>query len=217
MTYDYVFKGITVGNTNVGKSSFCQQFCNGTCPTEYDQTIGVDFFSRIVEIDPKHSIKLQLWDLSGSDDFKSVTRSYYRNAAIIFVIYDSTQRNSFNAVQNWIKEIRNTCSIDALLVLVHNKSDLLSHSQVNSTEAKLLAQTEHMLFFETSSRTGINVEDCVTTSVRELYNRISSGQIVPNGQSGVRALDVTSSQQLIEIVPNTPDNNRLCGGFCNIQ
>jgi small GTP-binding protein len=211
MSYTYVFRGIVIGDSNAGKTSLCQQICYGKCSSTYESTIGVDFYSIILDVDPTNAVKLQLWDTSGSESFKSVTRSYYRNTAVVFVVYDCTSRKSFKDVLGWIKDVQMSCNSDAVLVLVHNKSDLQMKSQVSLSEAKSLARDNDMLLFETSSKTGQGVKECFQQSVRELSRLITTGKVRPTSQSGVRTVDVPYGLILEETPVSLPvATTRLC-------
>lgn len=106
-------------------------------------TIGVEFGSRIVNVGGK-SVKLQIWDTAGQERFRSVTRSYYRGAAGALLVYDSTSRESFNTLSNWLNDARKMASPQIVILLVGNKKDLEEARQVTFLEASTFAQENGM-------------------------------------------------------------------------
>ena len=100
--YDYSLKFIMVGNPGVGKSTLIEKYINNRFVSQNDITIGVEYNYKIVNIDDK-KIKIELWDTAGQERFNSIVRSYYRNAIAVFVVYDISNRLSYNALPRWIR------------------------------------------------------------------------------------------------------------------
>ena len=96
----YQFRIVLLGDSTVGKSALLRRFTDGCYIEISDPTVGVDFYSRLVEISPGIRVKLQLWDTAGQERFRSITRSYYRNSAGAILVYDVTNRDSFNHIEN---------------------------------------------------------------------------------------------------------------------
>ena len=124
MNYEYIFKYIIIGDSGVGKSCVLLQFLENAFKANHEATIGVEFGTKVIDIDNGVNVKLQVWDTAGQDAFKSITRSYYRNAAGALVVYDITNRNSFINVQKWLEEAKANGNREMVLALVGNKSDL---------------------------------------------------------------------------------------------
>jgi Ras-related protein Rab-2A len=100
-SYSYLFKYIVIGDTSVGKSCLLLQFLEKKFKFDHDTTIGVEFGSKIITVKDKH-IKLQIWDTAGQETFKSITRSYYRGSIGVILVYDITNRDSFNNISKWL-------------------------------------------------------------------------------------------------------------------
>ena len=96
----------------------------------YSASIGVDFRFKSINIDGKN-IKLQIWDTAGQEEFKAVTRSYYRSSAAALVVFDTTRKDSFRNVARWVEDIRNNGKKDVVLVLIGNKIDLVHERMVS--------------------------------------------------------------------------------------
>ena len=91
----------------------------------HDVTIGVEFGSKTIELDGQ-SIKLQIWDTAGQENFRSITRSYYRSAIGALLVYDITRKETFLHVQKWLEEVKNNSSRQIVVILIGNKKDLES-------------------------------------------------------------------------------------------
>lgn len=156
MDFNYVFKLATVGDSGVGKTSIMYNFVHGAAPADTNITVGVEFGSRCLEVGPwpyAQNVKMQVWDTSGQEKFRSITRSYYRGVAGCLVVYDVTSRASFDHVQGWLNEVRKLSSSEQTVVmLVGTKTDLAEQRVVTTEEGQSLAGREDVLFAETHFR-----------------------------------------------------------------
>ena len=166
--YDYLFKILTVGEFNVGKTSLILRFINDTFIETYMPTIGVDFFYKILDIENK-IIAAQIWDFYSSEQFKRLPLSYYRNVLGIIIAYDITEIKSFEKLKNWINDIKMYAHKKVRLVLVGNKCDL-SNRRITEEEGKKLADELDAKFFETSAKTGYNVNEAYNFLIRDIFN-----------------------------------------------
>jgi Ras-related protein Rab-2A len=123
MNFEYIFKYIIIGDTNVGKSCLVMRFIEGVFNKDQENTIGVEFGAKETTINEK-KVKLQIWDTAGQEAFKSITRSYYRAAAGALLVYDITNKDSFNNIKMWLQEARNNGNSEMSICLVGNKCDL---------------------------------------------------------------------------------------------
>jgi small GTP-binding protein len=155
-------KIVFIGNPSTGKTSLLNRICNDKFLPDYDSTIGVDFFTKTIYYN-ENIFKIQLWDSAGQEKYRSLIPSYLRGASIIFLVYDLTWRESFDAIKSWLGFVNQYTSKDQVkLVLVGNKSDL--ERKVKKEEGKKLAEKEGMLFFETSAKTADGIVDMFYTS-----------------------------------------------------
>ncbi len=129
--YVYCFKFIIVGDSGVGKSCLMTQFIKKQINSTHEITIGVEFASRIIEIEHDTNVKLQIWDTAGQEAFRSVTRSYYRGAICVILVYDITRRKSFTNIKKWLEDVKDYGYNKVLTVLIGNKSDLDDKRQVS--------------------------------------------------------------------------------------
>jgi Ras-related protein Rab-1A len=116
----------------------CPPTADDTYTESYISTIGVDFKIRTIELDGK-TVKLQIWDTAGQERFRTITSSYYRGAHGIIIVYDITDRESFDNVKQWLNEIDRYACENVNKLLVGNKCDLEAKRQVEFEEAKVRA------------------------------------------------------------------------------
>eukprot|EP00043_Microstomoeca_roanoka_P015009 m.149713 g.149713 ORF g.149713 m.149713 type:complete len:210 (-) comp16161_c0_seq1:102-731(-) len=190
-SYDFLFKFLVIGNANTGKSCLLHQFIENKFKSDSTHTIGVEFGSKVINCGGK-SVKLQVWDTAGQERFRSVTRSYYRGAAGALLVYDISNRESFNALTNWLTDARTLASPDIVIVLVGNKKDLEADREVTFLEASRFAQENELMFLETSARTGENVEEVFLKCARTILSKIETGQLDPEKMgSGIQYGDAS--------------------------
>jgi len=112
----------------------------------------------VINVNQKN-VKLQIWDTAGQERFRSVTRSYYRGASGALLVYDIANRESYNAVTNWLADARSLASPNIIIILCGNKKDLDEQRQVTFLEANRFAQENDLMFLETSAATGESVTE----------------------------------------------------------
>jgi len=124
MNYSYLLKYIVIGDTGVGKSCLLLQFTEPGSPfnERHDVTIGVEFGVRRVEVGDD-ALKLQIWDTAGQESFRSITRSYYRGAAVALLVYDISRRQTFQNCKTWLSEARACGNPQMVVILVANKAN----------------------------------------------------------------------------------------------
>ena len=173
-SFDYLFKYIIIGDAAVGKSNLLLRYAHGQFKPEYQLTIGVEFGAKNVNIGDK-VYRIQIWDTAGQENFRSITRAYYKNSVCALVVYDISCRDSFNNVSTWIDDCKNQSPKTIFMVLVGNKSDLSDRRQVNTEEGQELAEKYGLLFFETSAKNGTNVEEIFQESAKNIAQKIEEG------------------------------------------
>ncbi|ESL05948.1 hypothetical protein TRSC58_06386 [Trypanosoma rangeli SC58] len=151
--YQQLIKLILVGDSGTGKSSLLHRFVEDDFSEQQAQTIGVEFGSKIVQLAGR-KVKLQIWDTAGQERYKSVTRSYYRSAIGCLIVYDITQRSTYESVPQWLNDVRHLAGKDVVVMLIGNKSDLSDCRKVQHNEASLYALENGLLHFETSAASG---------------------------------------------------------------
>ena len=165
------FKLIVVGDINTGKSSILNRFTKNVFEEHYQATIGLDFISKNYIIH-NQEVRLVLYDTAGQEKFRSLIPMYIREAQIILLIYDISNKNSFNSIPKWFSDILNVKDDEAVFGLIGNKNDLNDKREVTYEEGKKLADEKNIIFEEISAKTGNNINELFHDKVFEaLYNK----------------------------------------------
>jgi len=174
--YDYLFKLLLIGDSGVGKSCLLLRFADDTYTESYISTIGVDFKIRTLDLQGK-TCKLQIWDTAGQERFRTITSSYYRGAHGIIVVYDVTDKESFNNVKHWMNEIDKYAADSVNKLLIGNKCDLSTKKIVSYDEAKELADSLGVNFMETSAKNAHNVEQAFVAMAGQIKERVATQNV----------------------------------------
>ena len=156
--YDYIFKVLLIGNSDVGKSSLILRYVDQIWNDVFVPTIGVDFKVKSLQIDNKR-VKMQIWDTAGQERFRNVISSYFKGAHGILLIYDITARDSFKELENWLGEVERNATPQVLKILIGNKCDLEEQRQITVDEGEAFAARNGMKFIETSAKNNTNVNE----------------------------------------------------------
>ena len=166
--YQHLFKIIIVGAGKVGKTSLTIRFAEDRFRESYLPTLGVDFLTKNLTADGKQ-IKLQLWDTGGQEFVMSLLPFYFSGAAGAVLVYDITNRNSFNSLDYWLKQIKTNAG-NIPITLVGNKIDIADQRKVSAEEAQAFAKAKNLIYIETSAKTGVSVPDLFENIVNVIMN-----------------------------------------------
>lgn len=175
------YKIVVVGASGVGKTAIVNQLINKNFKEEGQPTIGVEFKSYSLQADDEN-VKLQIWDTAGQERFRSVSKAYFRNALGAVLVFDLTQRQSFEELNMWINDLNSLCAPNAYIILVGNKKDLEDDRQIAETEAQEFAKRYNLQYLETSAKTGDNVQDTFVRLGQGILRHIKEGDIKVNKQ-----------------------------------
>ena len=177
-------KIIFTGDIYVGKTSIINVLMGQKFNNDYEASIGVDFFSKTIKYKGK-IIKLQIWDSAGQEKFRSLIPNYIRGSSLVFIVYDISNKKSFDSVQSWVNFINNIENSN--IVIVGNKIDLENKREVSYEEGKKFCEEQNYDFFEVSAKNDNNLNNMLYNSIASLpfFNSIntdgySKEQIVEN-------------------------------------
>ena len=181
--YDYLFDLILIGDSGVGKSWLLERYMDDqfTSDQSYKCTPGMDLQTKTIKLEGK-IIKLRIWDTAGLERNHSIASSFYKKADGIFVVYDVTNKKSFDNVYKWFQDIEEKTSKDVTKFLVGNKCDLVTKKVVDCVIGKKRADCFKASFLETSSKTGRNVEQAFVQMASLIKNRMGPGTAVTSNQ-----------------------------------
>ena len=152
---DITINIMTLGNSSVGKTSYIIKYTDNYFSETSVATIGVEFKEHEINFKNK-KIKLQIWDTSGQERFRSITETFYRGADGVLFVFDVTNKDSFDNMKMWLMD-DHIVNLDAKKILVGNKIDLVDQRVVNKESMDKYLQSKNMNSFETSAKTGENV------------------------------------------------------------
>ncbi|KAK9504713.1 hypothetical protein O3M35_010982 [Rhynocoris fuscipes] len=169
---DLVCKVMLLGDSGVGKTCLLVRFRdNMFLSGNFISTVGIDFRNKVVTVDDS-KVKLQIWDTAGQERFRSVTHAYYRDAHALLLLYDVTNKTSFDNIRAWLGEIREYAQDDVVIMLLGNKSDCQSSERtIRREDGERLAREYSVAFMETSAKTGQNVDLAFMAIAKELKAR----------------------------------------------
>ncbi len=158
---------MTLGNTEVGKSCFILRFTDNIFQEIYLATVGIDFKIKTETINNKQ-YKLFLYDTTGQEKYKSIALNIIKNAQGIILMYDITDRKSFESIPDWIKSVKDAKGSNFPMILLGNKLDKEDVRVIKEEEGKELADEYKIKFFETSNKTGTNIQEAGMALVNEI-------------------------------------------------
>ena len=181
MSDDCVYKVLLLGDSTVGKTCFLLRYCDKTFQEAHLSTIGLDYRLKSMTLQSGKNIKLQIWDTAGQDRFRAITKNYYKGANGIILIYDVTNRQSYENVKNWITQIREEANPNVVIYLAGNKVDVSEEEKVVKTEeGKKIAEEFNLPLYETSAKNGVNINrifEELVEKVDEIYSKLEVPKI----------------------------------------
>jgi len=210
---EYSFKIVLVGDPTVGKTSIILRFVDNIFIPDNVTTNGANVKTRDVQFGKK-SVKLVLIDTVGQERFRTISRSMYRDADAVIVVYDQGSEKSFVSVRFWLNEVEKYASENIQKLLVSNKSDL-SAAVVPLASGRALAEELRIPFFDVSAKADVNIEPLFQQSVQSMGERLHRGEewskfkIVKNRNSGSFSAGSSSS--------SNNNNSGSVGGNANSQ
>ncbi|CAD8067329.1 unnamed protein product [Paramecium primaurelia] len=196
---DYLFKVLLIGNSGVGKSCMLMRFSENQFTNHFYNTIGVDFYFKLINLlsnckQQTYIIPIFQWDTAGQDRFRTITSSYYRGAQGIIIVFDVTDRESFNQIRQWMQEIDKFAAESVNKILVGNKIDS-SQRRVSTDEAEVLAKQYNISYIETSAKTNINIENCFSLITRQIIQRVGKPNQNQKSKVGMKLQQNSPQQQ----------------------
>ena len=184
---EVLYKILLLGDSSVGKTCFLMRYTDNTFQEIHMSTIGLDYKLKNVQLDDGKMVKIQIWDTAGQDRFRSITKNYYKGAHGIILIYDITNKKSFENVRTWINQIKEEVSEKVSIILVGNKIDDEEHRVVATDDGEKIAKELGLMFFECSAKSGVNIDSTFNELVKktvENYSKVSKGETLKNKKGG---------------------------------
>jgi small GTP-binding protein len=168
------FKFIVIGSSGVGKTAILKRLVDDVFTTESQSTIGVEFLATTIDVEGQQ-VKLQIWDTAGQERFRSIAKAYFRSAIGVVLVFDLSDRKSFDDLNQWLADIHALCDPNAVVTLIGNKLDLADQRKVTSNEAEAFAQLHQLSYFETSALGGDNIQEAFHRTAAAILRRNLGG------------------------------------------
>ena len=167
--YNMSFKIIIIGDCGVGKSSLSLRATKNEFIESYKTTIAFEFYIFNIKIN-NLNINLQIWDTCGQEEYRSLISSFYKNSSLAIIVYAIDNITSFNNVDSWIKDLKQYSNPNIKIILIGNKNDLNDKRQIEFEKGNQFAKDYNLdLFFETSAKSGFNVQNILIDAAKILY------------------------------------------------
>jgi small GTP-binding protein len=221
MSYDYLFKIIVIGKAYVGKTSVVSGLINREVSQQYQNTIGVDFSVKNLELENHKKIKLQLWDTAGQESFHSIIKSYYRYVSGVVIVFDVTDRESFQKIDYWLHQYNkeNECNKEHKenrhkhpILLLGNKCDVKTIKRVvTEKEATRKAEDIGAIYYETSAYANLHIQESFQALSEKIYDQMIHKITLPFCK-GIRLgpLQEVQYQYKKRKQGNNYDKDRIC-------
>ena len=179
--FDYSFKILFLGSIGVGKTSIINRYIKNIFINDQKSTIGIDYKTKTVIYNTK-KIKLKIFDTSGQERFRTLTKNYYQGANGIMMVFDLKRVQTFDELTYWMEEINKNCNKDKIgLMLIGNKKDGdLNEIKINQEQINQIAKLYNFSYIETSAVTNENIKECFNLMVKILYEKNIINEIKNN-------------------------------------
>ena len=170
MTEKYILKLLTIGDQFVGKSSIINRYIDDKFKEDIKPTLAIDYKTKMIQ-KGENLIKISIYDTAGEEKYRHLIKNYYNGSNGILLVFDITDKNSFDNLNFWLYELEKNCNLNNLYIfLVGNKTDLKKERKVSYDEAKNFADMKKIPYIEISAKTGDNID--------KLFNDFIKGTII---------------------------------------
>ena len=171
---------ITLGDSAVGKTSLIGRYLENNFSNNYISTHGIYEQLKKIKLKNGQEIKVKITDTAGQERYHAIAANYIKKANGILLVYDITNKDSFENVNKWAQEIRDKSEDSIPIVLIGNKLDLEEERCINKEEGEEFAKKYcdgGIKFYETSCKTGANVNEAIDDLVNQVYDKYSKNNL----------------------------------------
>ena len=171
MNYDDKCQLLIIGNSIVGKTSILTKYTSKAYTESYVATVGLDFFTKDETIDSK-TIRIKIWDTAGQERYKAITKCFFQRAQGIIIVFDVTNKRSFDDLKMWIDSIKSQSKLtedleNMPIILIGNKIDLPKRV-IDKETALNFAKEQNLEYYETSAKTGEGIDNAIKELVKKV-------------------------------------------------
>ena len=169
---------IVLGDQAVGKSSLLKMYSEKKFEATHMATLGLDFVSKTYT--PKtggDDMQVKIWDTAGQERFRTLTLSFYKQAQGVVLCFDVTNQKSFDNVRMWFEQIESHADAGIAKILVGNKVDLEDERKITSEQAKSMAESQGMKYYDASAKENINIDVFMEDLMNQVYTNKFGGSV----------------------------------------
>ena len=192
-------KIVLVGESGVGKTSIIYQFVDKTFQEDQQTTIGGTFATKKVKCSNGKILKLEIWDTAGQERYRSVTRMFYKDANAAILVFDSTNKQSFEGLKKyWVDQVKDSAMENVILAIISNKMDLYEREQVSEEMGREYANQIGALYYSTSAKDYTSINN-LFLEIAKIYSGASSAFLMnekdkPDGYKKIRKESIRISK-----------------------
>ena len=144
-------KVIIIGESNAGKTCIIKTFIESSSVSNVEATVNATYYNKVLDFGNKKRVSFDVWDTNGHEKFRTLTKLFYTNAAVGILVYDVTNKNSFNEIKNfWYDELKKNGDENIVIAIVGNKIDKFYEEEVTENEGREYANSVGAIFQLTS-------------------------------------------------------------------
>lgn len=186
---DRMARIILIGDSGVGKSSIILRYLQDDFKEKFPCTAGVEIGTKTLTIDGEE-IKLQIWDTAGQERYRNVTKSFFKSALGVLIVFDLTSKESFKNLEEWFNLIDQHAPEDVSICVLGNKIDLKKEITVKHEEINQFLENKIAKYYEVSAKSGLNIEKAFFEISQSIKQKKFDNQ--KNGD-GVKSMRLSSS------------------------
>ena len=200
-------KVVLLGESGVGKTCIISRYVNNTYDEKSETTNGASYASKVIDLEQyKQSLRFDIWDTAGQEKYRSLTKFFYKDAAIAILVYDITRRDSFEEVRKYWYEQLKTCGEKNIVIgLAGNKCDMFDKEAVTEEEARSFANEIGAQFQLTSAFKNLGIED--------LFRMVGCKYLDPNCQDKIND-ETKEEKKNITLENNTSQKKKKDKKWC---
>ena len=192
-------KVVLLGESAVGKTSIITRFVENKFKQDTMSSLSANFVSKKIDLGNNKSIKFDIWDTAGQEKYRALAKIFYQDSKIVILVYDITNKNSFNELKNyWYEKVKENSSSDVIFAIAGNKCDLYEKEEVEKTEGEKFAKEIGAIFHETSA---LN-----SNGINELFTDIAMKFSSPNVSSDNNSVENNKEDKHKLTLSNSKDN-----------
>ena len=200
-------KVVLLGESAVGKTSIITRFVENKFKQDTMSSLSANFVSKKIDLGNNKSIKFDIWDTAGQEKYRALAKIFYQDSTVVILVYDITNKNSFNELKNyWYEEVKENSSSDVIFAIAGNKCDLYEKEEVEKTEGEKFAKEIGAIFHETSA---LN-----SNGITELFTEIAMKFASPNVSSENKSVENNKEDKHKLTLSNSKGNIKKVKKWC---